>query len=254
MLPWSSRSTTIASWRMSSRMGVGLQFSLRHLVEETDALTRMAREFIDEGTAHELDLLKNGLKAVGDEPAGTVHELCLGPLRTKPTDSYEAGSRSGGRELYAEMTGIWELRPLGNPTRSKRILQFVGKASTVVELWDNDCEIARWRIELGAHDSPGCYFHIQGLGERDEPRVPVPRMPSPFVTPMSAIEFVLGELFQDQWARETNRARHSQQRWRVMQAKRWLALLEWQGEAVTLGGTSPWMNLKSAKPPDRLFI
>ena len=79
-----------------------------------------------------------------------------------------------------------------------------------------------WRVELGADDAPGCYFHTQILGDREEspfPKsVPIPRLPSPFVTPMAAVEFVLGELFQDKWQEEARRTRDPQRRWRSIQA------------------------------------
>ena len=114
-----------------------------------------------------------------------------------------------------------------------------------------------WRIEMGAYDSPGCYFHFQILGDRRRPpfpkSIPVPRLPSPFVTPMAAVEFVLGELFQDKWSRTASEARHHHGRWRAIQCQRWCNLLKWQRAAV-VGGSSPWMNLKEAKPPSGLFL
>lgn len=115
-----------------------------------------------------------------------------------------------------------------------------------------------WRIELGAPDSPGCYFHVQILGDRSDPpfprSIPIPRLPGPFITPMAAVEFVLGELFQDDWRRKTVGARNHHNDWWAIQHQRWSNLLKWQKDVLEQRGSSPWMNLKAAKPPPELFL
>ena len=250
---------------MASFGVAGLQFPWRELVDETSALREMAADlFVSDGP---LKALERGLARIGEQSAERDWTLELQPLRTKPTSNYECGSRSGGPEIYAHVTGKWELRPVGL-TRPNRMVAFTGTASAVVELWPAECQwrekhngpnrLAMWRIELGAYDSPGCYFHFQVLGDLAEspfPKsVPIPRLPSPFVTPMAAVEFVLGELFQDQWSRTASRATHSHQRWRAIQQGRWSSLMQWQKDTLDRSGSSPWMNLKSAKPPDDLFL
>ena len=243
----------------------GLRFRCRELVDETAALSEMAAGFlVCDGplTAHGRDLDR-----IGESSAERDRNLVLQPLRTRPTRDYEPGSRSGGLELYAHMTGKWQVRPVG-VRRPNREIAFTGSASAVVELWPADClcreehesssRLAMWRIELGAHDSPGCYFHSQILGDRSDPpfpkSLPVPRLPSPFATPMAAVEFVLGELFQDAWPRKASEARHHHQRWRAIQRRRWCDLLRWHEDAVRDGTSSPWLNLKAAKPPGDLFL
>lgn len=214
-----------------------------------------------------LKALERRLERIGEMSTRRDRTLVLDPLLTKPTRDYERGSKSGGPEIYAHVTGNWELRPVGL-TGPDRMVAFTGTASAKVELWpaeyqwreeqDGRSRLAMWRIELGAHDSPGCYFHFQILGDLAEspfPKsVPIPRLPSPFVTPMAAVEFVLGELFQDQWSRIASRATHSHQRWRAIQQQRWSNLIRWQKERLGRGGSSPWMILKAAKPRDDLFV
>lgn len=250
---------------MSNGVVTGLQFRCRELVEETEALRDMAAALLapsgDGVLAHlrsQLDLASQG---------ATHRPIELRPLRTRATRGYECGSKSGGSEIYACITGIWEVLPAGK-TGPKSRIAFTGNASTVIELWPGECRsceqsdgasrLARWRIELGAHDSPGCYFHIQVLGDRSRPpfpkSIPIPRLPSPFVTPMAAVEFVLGELFQDEWPRIASESRHHQKRWRAIQRDRWCRLLRWQVDTLKAGESSPWMDLKAAKPPDDLFV
>ena len=246
----------------------GLQFQYRELVDETVALGKMAKGFLEPNGEDVLVALERELDRIGQLSTECVLDLQLHPLRTRSTRSYEIGSRSGGIDIYAYVTGIWELRPLGQRGKPKRKVEFSGKASAKIEIWRQDYlwrekdlpdkRLAGWRIELGAHDSPGCYFHIQILGDRDAPpfprSIPIPRMPSPFVTPMAAVEFVLGELFQDEWSREASRACHHHSRWSTIQRKRLECLLEWQRLAMGAGQSSPLMNLKEAKPPPELFL
>ena len=240
---------------MSSHPVAGLLFRYRELVEETEALRRMARPFLAAEGRGVLDTLKDDLERIGGRTTDRVQELELNPLRTQPTRDYEAGTRSGGQEIYALIKGKWELKSIGRQG-PKRKVAFVGKASAVVE--------------LGADDAPGCYFHTQVLGDREElpfPKaVPIPRLPSPFITPMAAVEFALGELFQDRWQEEARRTRDPQKRWRSIQQRRWANLLTWQSDLISRHASSPWresfpseqsspwIDLKHAKPPNDLFL
>lgn len=245
----------------------GLQFRCKELVEETDAIRNMAAALLAPNGDGVLADLRSQLERACQAATRHPIEIQLRPLCTRPTLGYEPGSRSGGSEIYACAKGIWEVRSVGG-TGHKPRLAFTGKASTVIELWPAECRLceqlngasrlAKWRIELGAHDSPGCYFHFQVLGDRSYPpfpkSIPIPRLPSPFVTPMAAVEFVLGELFQDEWPRKASEARHHPNRWRTIQRERWCRLLRWQERVLDARESSPWMNLKAAKPPDDLFI
>ena len=243
------------------------------------ALREMAKHFLAAGGPGVLTALERDLERIGEKTTDRVQELVLRPLRTEPTRDYEPGPRSGGLKVYALISGKWELRTVGREGPRRKIA-FVGKASAVIELWPENClwgeeherpdRLARWRIELGTHDAPGCYFHIQILGDHNEspfPKaVPIPRLPSPFVTPMAAVEFALGELFQDRWQEEARQARDPQRRWRSIQQRRWSSLLTWQKDLITRRTSSPWVesfppeesspwiDLKHAKPPDDLFL
>ena len=119
---------------MSSHPLVGLLFRYRELVAETEALKRMARPFLAADGQGVLDTLKDDLERIGGRTTDRVQELELHPLRTQPTRDYEAGSRSGGQEIYALIKGNWELKSIGRQG-PKRKVAFVGKASAVIELW-----------------------------------------------------------------------------------------------------------------------
>ena len=188
----------------------GLRFLFVDLVKEIETFTNLAEDFLDPGTTWTLCRLKDNLEKVSEAAENRVFRLKLQSLRTNPSEGeYEICDRKGRREVYATVSGIWELRPLGRKSK-KRMAEFCGIASTKIELFASDepsKRLAMWRLELGTHNSPGCYFHAQILGDVEDPpfpkSVPIPRLPSVFITPMSALEFVLGELFQNRWAKAT---------------------------------------------------
>jgi len=158
------------------------------------------------------------------------------------------------------------VRPIGANAkkpkeRQKRLLEFYGIASTRIRLFDaKDTKrpIAMWRMELGDAQSPGCHFHVQVLGEHDESPFPksvsIPRLPSIFVTPMAAVEYVLGELFQERWAKAAMESTGNVQRWTGFQKQRLLRLLDWQRRTVERTLTSPWIALKLEKPEATMFL
>ena len=246
---------------MSSAPVVGLQFPYRELMRETEALRGIAAGiFMSDGPLRDF---ARDLERIGERSAERDCRLELLPLRTQPTRGYEPARRSGGQKIYAHVRGVWQVRPVGRKRPGRRIA-FTGSASAVVELWPAKClyreehqksnRLARWRIEFGAHDSPGCYFHFQILGDHSDPpfpkNIPIPRLPSPFVTPMAAVEFVLGELFQHDWERRTTGGRNHHDDWRAIQRQRWSSLIEWQKKYLDMHGPSPWMSLKAAKAED----
>ncbi|WP_457767335.1 hypothetical protein [Cyanobium sp. ULC082] len=111
--------------------------------------------------------------------------------------------------------------------------------------------LACWKMELGDANSPGSFFHTfasTGHG------FPVPRHPNVFATPMSAIGFAMGELFHAGWDMSVSGSGDASNRWRSIEARRLKALLEWQLEQVANTTSSPWCDLKAAKPPMDLFL
>ena len=240
----------------------GFRFLFVDLMKETEALKNIGEDFLDPGTTWTLDELKSDLDNISRVRENDVYRLELRPLRTNPSKGqYEGCGRKGKRTVYAVISGVWDLRPLGNKSPN-RTVEFCGIASTKFELYasDDPCtRLAMWRLEWGTDNSPGCYVHAQVLGDSDDPpfpnSVPIPRFPSIFVTPMSAVEFVLGELFQDKWAKVTAGNTHHPQYWRARQEKLLLSLFSWyQRDLESKSDRSPWMILKKAKPKGMLFV
>lgn len=235
----------------------GLRFPLVDLLRETRALKIMAKRFLGSGATWVLDRFLNDLVSIGDAGEGN-YNLSLQSLHTTSSKDYEPGGRQGGQNIHAVISGTWDLRPLGRPKLPKRQIEFCGKASTIIELYKSDNpeteRLGMWRLELGTEDSPGCYIHAQILGDSDDspfPKsVPIPRLPSFFITPMSAVEFVLGELFQDEWTKETAVNTGDTPWWRTLQQQRFYHLFSWYQARLKNKNISPWMVLKETKPED----
>ena len=239
----------------------GLRFHLSELIRETRILQSIARGFFDPGTIWALEQFNSYLESIWGAHEAEIR-LELPPLRTRPNEgAHEAGHRRGGQSVYAVISGAWDVVPLW-PSRRRpgRELAISGIASTRVELYDRRDEgtrLAMWRLELGDDNSPGCHVHAQILGDSEWPpfpnSIPVPRLPSHFVSPMSTIEYVLGEMFQDEWAKETASGTNDSLHWRGLQQRRLRCLFSWYQRAIEDPVSSPWMALKSAKPDASMF-
>lgn len=159
--------------------------------------------------------------------------------------------RRGAEHIVAEIDAKWELRRVDN-----RTVEVAGPATVRVRF--NEGDLGMWRMELGDDHAPGCFFHVQILGQ-DETRpwpksVDVPRLPGIVATPASVVEFVLGELFQDDWPKDVNRSRSAARQWQGVQRCWWTAMLGWQREIAAQAEGSPWAAIKAAKPDRDLFI
>ncbi|WP_165071838.1 hypothetical protein [Paludisphaera rhizosphaerae] len=257
-----------------------LQFSFAEMLREIKEFSHIALsgDFLAPGAERVLDQFYGHLEQIrrsaplqgslGGRP-GSIYKWAIfdeDAIITRPSTNYERGRRSGGVEISAKVTAIWQIRPAPRAKKSKESESFhvAGKASVKVE-WHETLEqqliepLGMWRMELADGASPGCYFHAQiqgedGRKERPFPHsVPVPRLPCIAFTPMAVLEFVLGELFQDLWEGHTRANTSSVETWRGIQRSRLERLLGWQQQMIRDNSAPPWTALKSARPHVGLF-
>lgn len=237
-----------------------LHFSFQDFDEEIGAISKIASPFLSPNSFFVLPQLRESLAQIRTARGGQQIPWEIPqrqPLVTRTSSGdYEPDSQ-GGYLVYATISSIWEIEPLGNhnqASRQNRKFALTGKASTRVSLFEGDYpetvrELAMWRMEIGDDKSPGCHFHVQVLDN-----LSVPRFPGLLMTPMSVIEFVLAELFQDEWKMHVARSTPEMQIWQPIQRK-WIGnLLHWQHDKVMNLGGSPWTSLKGVKPESNLFI
>lgn len=237
-----------------------LLFAFRDVLDELQALEKLAQRLLARESRGSLGVLRTALEAIRDVPSSAQQQWTIpesDPVRTAVSKGeYEIGERRGSHEVVAELSATWQITriaPEGSKKQPSKVFAVSGNASTKVRFLNasTGAMLAMWRFELGAGDSPGCYFHAQILGDAVEPpfpkSLPVPRLPSIFFTPAACLEFALGELFQDRWLQQLQRNEGDLARWRRVQLERFERLFTWQSDAVKKPG-SPWMALKIAKP------
>lgn len=74
------------------------------------------------------------------------------------------------------------------------------------------------------------------------------------MSPFLAVDFALGELFQDRWTKHAIKEGHHTNRWRSLHRDRLVRFFEWQAKRVKDSVGSPWIALKPAKPPRELLV
>lgn len=238
-------------------MAEALQFFYSDVLREIEAMKAMSRGFVARGSDHVFDLLKAQLNELKDRGGETDWGIPTDdPLKTiGSSGEYELHGK--GLDVHGCLTSTWGISHVAEKKGAARFA-LVGNASTVIRIVaDSGEEIAMWRMEVGAHDGPGACFHAQMLGERDEPPFPkslsVPRLPLFLATPLVALDFVLGELFQAGWPKVAAEASASTAIWQGVQRKRWMRTLNWQLGLVADATGSPWLGVKGAFPRADLF-
>ena len=244
-----------------------LEFQFSEIDDEIRMTTELAKDFLDPSSLYVLRQLQTSLEQIRGCKTGRSRRWCISenqPLCTETSrGAYEIGGH-GRHSVFAKVTSVWEIEPLGQHNQgslTKRRFALAGKASTMVRILEGSArdagqQLAMWRMEIGDENSPGCHFHVQVLGESDDYPFPhslcIPRLPNLFVTPMSVLDFVLGELFQEDWSKHRGGGTSIAKQWNKLQSQRFVRLLKWKTAEAETKGTA-WIALKTAKPPANLF-
>lgn len=72
--------------------------------------------------------------------------------------------------------------------------------------------------------------------------------------PVDALEFVLGELFQDDWKDRATDQAPDMVLWRTYQQERLTSVLDWQRRVIGDATGSPWIALKTRFPSPTLIV
>jgi hypothetical protein len=238
-----------------SRPSSPLLLSYADFAKELTSFAALASQFLERGAREILTKAQRELAtSAGSVGVPTTWEIpTTTPVRTALSSIYHRGSAArNAPELRATMSCIWRITP-----QSARDFRLDGMASTRIRIEDADAqEIARYNFDIATMPAPGCALHVQVASRRDDPPfpkwLPVPRFSVCLPTPVATLEFILGELFHDEWARQLEKRQAPQEIWSAIQRQRWESWLAWQ-QAVVKTGRSPWLALKSAVPPEQSF-
>ena len=245
---------------------VGLEFSFKEFADEVQVMRDLAEDLLTQEAILALKTFETDIRQLASLPTDSAFPLELAAfngrsvVRTRLSKGeYERGKRKGEMEVFAELSCSWRVMPVGSRKQKRRRPRFrlAGLASTAVSIWSQSGErLLSWHVDIASSDSPGCHFHIQVTKSDEKSRLPVPRFPSVLVTPMAALDFVLGELFQDDWLKLTSRTDANALRWRRIQQVRWEQILGWYLQHVKdrKDTCSPWLGIKNRQPPNDLFL
>lgn len=251
----------------------GIQFSFGAMLREIESMRALAKPFLEEVSFYrvipawkqnlanfENDPHRNGARMIWQIPEND-------PIQTKLSNGeYEPNDRRGEHNVFGRISGVWDIRKLEAKGKKKnfRSPNFIlfGIASTKISVWSQEednvaKELARWTVEIGSTSSPGSHFHTQIDLDDEDNKFPkslsVPRLPGVLHTPMDALDFLLGELFQDRWYQHVSRQSDPVQTWANCQRTRLVRLLGWQSQKLSAASGSPWAMLKRQKPELNIF-
>lgn len=234
----------------------GLIFPFKEFIDECETLKAYASEVLDEQTTWVLKQARENLESIQSQGStGRTSRWSISeqyPLCTSWSEGESQPDNNSAHKVRAKLSFVWEIRPLqGKRGKTPKYFLLDGLASTRITLVEaSDQPLAQWTVDVGDDRSPGTHFHFQLGGCLD-----VPRLPAPVMSPFLAMEFVIGELFQDRWKKLAAAESPHTHRWRNLQKERLQRFFEWQRKCVQdclLG--SPWMALKHAKPESTLFV
>jgi hypothetical protein len=191
----------------------------------------------------QLDVLYNGAAKRGFVRWGIPRDQ---PIRTvSSAGDYDA--MRDGRDVHGTMSGRCSIRRVGN------MLEFEDSSAQlkiIESLEDGRAELlGAWRFDIGVSTSPGTLFHIKAEGELEFPsNFPVPRLPGLPLTPIAALEYLIGELFQTKWRDHVETDRQAVLAWRAIQKSRLWNYFGYLREAVKEARLTPMILIKEWKP------
>ena len=242
-----------------------LRFEFDEMHREAEAFYALAKPFLDPTAEACIGAFGSALATIrskvplANNPVDVLNrryrwEISKGqPMRTRSSRGYERGKRQGGMEIYGRLTAVWEITP--DPIKNKRDrpkqFRISGNASVVVELLDvmTDQPVVTWNMDIADAASPGCMFHSQIPSPS---KVPIPRLPCIAFTPLAVAEFLLGELFQEEW--KAGCVGSACENWTAIQKRRLSSLLAWQQQVIKDCKEPPWTALKRLRLPHDRFV
>jgi hypothetical protein len=249
---------------------MGMTFRVADLQQQMKDMAKIAERFLERSSrnklaeaADQLDLIYGKLRSQvrasrhhGNLPPPRETWRIEEPIVTKWNDGKHEKDGRHGPPLQGSLRFKWTLGYADQNTfelvdlaSTEMKIRMVGnKAHDDGSAQSDSLEVLAWHVDVVPNDNaPGPRVHVQ----LDNPeRIPVPRLPTVLFAPADCLDFLLGELFQDEWTR--HQQGHSQlKRFAPGQRDRLSRLLQghlnWLDESqMATSKRSAWIHLKDA--------
>jgi hypothetical protein len=257
---------------------MGMTFRVADLQQQMKDMAKIAERFLEPGSRNKLAEAANQLDLIYDELRTRARAFRHHRKLPRPCDTWridepivtkwnEGKHEKDGRRgppLQGSLRFVWTLGyaeqnrvELVELASTEMKINLLGKGtnddvSTEAEIR----EVLGWHVDVVTNDNPpGPTVHVQ-LDNQE--RIPVPRFPTVLFAPADCLDFLLGELFQNEWTR--HQQGHNQlKRFAPGQRDRLTRLLrghlDWLAEPqMKSSKRSAWIHLKDAPVGNVLSI
>lgn len=251
----------------NSTSDAGFEFRFSDTLQEIEQIKRLARTFLDRDTfafvipdwqtkLQQFQLQDSVDRKLWDIPSDA-------PIRTKPVDGDLVPQKHCGIKLHGEISTTWTISATRGTKKHRRrpetfTLLSSSPSSTKVCLVETEQSrtLAEWHFDVVSNkQAPGSAFHTQIKWALPDPLssdLDIPRFPNMMVTPMDAVVFVLGELFQEKWTKHVT-SKLSYNELGSLQAKRLTKALRWYLDKISGMSVIPWIVFADNRPGSELF-
>jgi hypothetical protein len=238
-----------------------VEFSYRELAADMRSFAEKETKFLSPATPNLMREAAGRLVDASHAPqqtAWTVEDTSYSRLETAVSVGESELGNNVAWTLKGGLSFRWDIvRSASGRNPRFRILNATTRLTLLICSQEGDVAAhglaghAVWRFEIGDPHHPGTLFHSQvDWPTVDDRRLEVPRLPSIVLTPVEALDFLLGELFQVRWPQEQLGAG-----WQSTQRARLLKFLGGAADTVkdATNGRSALMSLKAWKPDFHLM-
>ena len=235
---------------------MGLKFSVAELRNELKYCDTIANKYLEPQSQGKLKRAADQLSLISSKSPENNFNWQIekaDSLQTK--QSSESVVTSGcGHSLQGRLCFKWTLRSV-----DRRTVELVGIASTAISIHEvvnstvSDEPVFEWHTDVvTVENAPGPAFHSQVYNPA---KLDVPRLPSILFSPADCLDFLLGELYQDEWVRHQS-SHINIKRFAKTQQSRFCLLLDDQKTILkkSIGLRSAWIALKEWEPSDKVFL
>lgn len=237
----------------------GLVFKVSDLTNQLMYLETVSKRFLDTASAGKIQsaaeqlryALKERSRARGEHRRFRWIVPKDEPIRTiQSTGDYQADGQ-GAHTVLGELSFVWEME--ASSSQGYAVLVDNASISCTVTTVADRLVLAEWNFDIGDAQAPGTLFHVQQKLGADG--LDVPRWHSLVVTPADALDFLLGELFQEEWPKTQSAKTTDTARFRSAQVGLTKALVCGVLSSIDqMSDRSALMSLKQWQPPRRIFV